>query len=63
MNMDRNIILKNLNITLDNIDDLVHQGYITRKELTDIILRRNILAMRPTQKYMNRQLNIKEKVK
>lgn len=61
--MDRNIILKNLNIALDNIDDLVHSGIITRKELTDIILRRNILAMKETRKYMNRQLNIKKKCK
>jgi hypothetical protein len=49
--LEREQILKNLNITLDNIDDLVKQGILTRRELTDIVCRRNILAMKQVLKY------------
>lgn len=49
--IDRNEILKNLNITLNNIDELVERGILTRKELTDIILKRHILAMKQVLKY------------
>ena len=49
--LDREKILKNLNITLDQIDELVKQKVLTRRELTDIVCRRHILAMKQVLKY------------
>ena len=49
--LDREKYLKNLNITLDWIDDLVKQKVLTRRELTDIVCRRHILAMKEVLKY------------
>lgn len=50
--------LKELNIKLDEIDGLVYDGTLTRRELTDIVLRRNILAMKQVKKYMERNLGL-----
>lgn len=49
--LTREDYLKNLNITLDWIDDLVKQKVLTRRELTDIVCRRHILAMKQVLKY------------
>lgn len=64
--MDRNSLLKSLNIELDNIDYLVSSGMITRRELTDIVLRRHILSMKEVLKYADKniqQSKIKKKKK
>lgn len=35
---------------------MVTDGIVTRKELTDIVLRRHVLAMKQVQKYMKRNI-------
>lgn len=50
--------LKQINLSLDKLDKMVNDGIVTRKELTDIILRRHILAMKQVLKYADKNLNI-----
>lgn len=54
---DREKRLKQLNIWLDCIDRTVADGILTRKELTDIVLHRHILAMKQVMKYAARNLS------
>lgn len=54
---DREKRLKQLNIWLDCIDRTVADGLLTRKELTDIVLHRHILAMKQVMKYAARNLS------
>lgn len=49
--LTREDYLKNLNITLDWLDELVQLKILTRRELTDIVCRRHILAMKQVLKY------------
>lgn len=53
---DREKRLKQLNIWLDCIDRTVADGLLTRKELTDIVLHRHILAMKQVMRYAARNL-------
>lgn len=57
--MNRFDILKDINIMLDNLDQLVKDGVLTRRELTDIILRRHVLAMKYVLRYAEKNLNCK----
>lgn len=52
----REKLLKAININLNELDQMVVDGIVTRQELTDIILRRHILAMKQVQKYMKRNI-------
>lgn len=48
--------LKQINIWLDDIDHMVVEGVLTRKELTDVVLRRHILAMKQVMRYAGKNL-------
>lgn len=48
--------LKQLNLSLDEMDKMVTDGILTRKELTDIVLRRHILAMKQVMRYADKNL-------
>jgi len=48
--------LKKINLNLDELDTFVKDGTLTRKELTDIILHRHILAMKQVMKYASKNL-------
>lgn len=48
--------LKQLNLSLDEMDKMVTDGILTRKELTDIVLRRHILAMKQVMRYAEKNL-------
>lgn len=48
--------LKQLNLSLDEMDKMVVDGILTRKELTDIVLRRHILAMKQVMRYAEKNL-------
>jgi len=48
--------LKQLNLSLDEMDQMVVDGILTRKELTDIVLRRHILAMKQVMRYAEKNL-------
>lgn len=50
--------LKKINIYLNVIDKMVQDGVLTRKELTDIVLRRHILSMKQVMRYAEKNLNI-----
>ena len=54
---DRERQLKEINLMLNSLDALVNNGVLTRKELTDIVLRRHILAMKQVMKYAGRNLS------
>lgn len=49
--------LKKINIYLNTIDKMVQDGVLTRKELTDIVLRRHILSMKQVMRYAEKNLN------
>ena len=49
--------LKQINLHLDEMDRMVNEGALTRKELTTIVLHRHILAMKQVLKYMQKNLN------
>ena len=42
----REKLLKAIHMNLDELDKMISDGIVTRKELTDIVLRRHILAMK-----------------
>lgn len=48
--------IKQVNMDLDYFDQLVVDGVMTRQELTDIILRRHVLAMKHVLAYASRNL-------
>lgn len=48
--------IKQVNMDLDYFDQLVVDGVMTRQELTDIILRRHVLAMKHVLMYASRNL-------
>lgn len=50
--------LKKINIYLNVIDKMVQDGVLTRKELTDVVLRRHILSMKQVMRYAEKNLNI-----
>lgn len=50
--------LKKINIYLNTIDKMVQDGVLTRKELTDVVLRRHILSMKQVMRYAEKNLNI-----
>lgn len=52
----REKLLKAINMNLNELDQMVTDGIVTRKELTDIVLRRHVLAMKQVQKYMKRNI-------
>lgn len=52
----REKLLRTININLNELDQMVKDGIVTRQELTDIVLRRHILAMKQVQKYMKRNI-------
>lgn len=52
----REKLLRTINIKLNELDQMVKDGIVTRQELTDIVLRRHILAMKQVQKYMKRNI-------
>lgn len=49
--------LKKINIYLNTIDKMVQDGVLTRKELTDVVLRRHILSMKQVMRYAEKNLN------
>ena len=49
--------LKKINIYLNTIDKIVKDGVLTRKELTDVVLRRHILSMKQVMRYAEKNLN------
>lgn len=49
--------LKKINIYLNIIDKMVQDGVLTRKELTDVVLRRHILSMKQVMRYAEKNLN------
>lgn len=53
---ERELKINTFNKLLDQVDSYVNDGILTRRELTDIVLRRNILAMKQVFKYMQSQL-------
>lgn len=53
---EREMKLKRINLNLDELDRMVNDGVLTRRELTDIVLRRHILAMKQVMKYAKRNL-------
>ena len=48
--------LKRINLNLNELDQFVIDGVVTRKELTDIVLRRHILAMKQVMRYADKNL-------
>lgn len=54
----REKLLKAINMSLNELDQMVNDGIVTRKELTDIVLRRHVLAMKQVLKYADKNLNI-----
>ncbi len=54
----REKLLKAINMNLNELDQMVNDGIVTRKELTDIVLRRHVLAMKQVLKYADKNLNI-----
>ena len=48
--------IKQINISLDQIDQLINDDVLTRSELTKIILHRHILAMKDVLKYAEKNL-------
>lgn len=48
--------LKQINKMLDTLDSYVSTGFLTRREMTDIILRRHILSMKEVLKYSKKNL-------
>lgn len=48
--------LKRINLNLDELDKMVKDGVLTRRELTETVLRRHILAMKQVLKYAERNL-------
>lgn len=54
----REKLLKAINMNLNELDKMIEDGIVTRKELTDIVLRRHILAMKQVLKYADKNLNI-----
>lgn len=48
--------LKRINVNLDELDQMVADGVVTRRELTDIVLRRHILAMKQVMRYADRNM-------
>ena len=59
MKADHDIIIKQININLDYFDKLVNDNILSREELTDIVMRRHILAMKYVLKYAERNLKCK----
>lgn len=55
---EREILLKEINVSLDRMDNMVKDGILTRRELTEIVLRRNILAMKRVFQYMKNNLGM-----
>lgn len=53
---DREKKLKQINVNLDELDQMVVDGVVTRRELTDIVLRRHILAMKQVMNYADKNL-------
>ena len=53
---DREKKLKQINLNLDELDQMVADGVVTRRELTDIVLRRHILAMKQVMNYADKNL-------
>ena len=51
--------LKQVNLNLNYFDQLVIDGVLSRRELTDIILKRHILSMKHVLKYVERNINCK----
>ena len=49
--------LKKINIYLNTIDKMVQDGVLTRKELTEVVLRRHILSMKQVMRYAEKNLN------
>lgn len=49
--------LKKINIYLNTIDKMVQDGVLTRKEMTDVVLRRHILSMKQVMRYAEKNLN------
>ena len=49
--------LKKINIYLNIIDKMVQDGVLTRKELTDVVLKRHILSMKQVMRYAEKNLN------
>ena len=54
----REKLLKQINMNLNELDKMIENGVVTRKELTDIVLRRHILAMKQVLRYADKNLNI-----
>ena len=54
--------LKQINLHLDDMDRMVNDGTLTRKELTTIILHRHILAMKQVLKYMQHNINLPDHI-
>ena len=52
----REKLLKVINMNLNELDQMVNDGIVTRKELTDIVLRRHILAMKQVMRYADKNL-------
>lgn len=53
---ERELALKRINTSLDEMDKMVDAGILTRKELTDIVLRRHVLAMKQVLRYADKNL-------
>ena len=53
---DREKKLKQINVNLDELDQMVADGVVTRRELTDIVLRRHILATKQVMNYADKNL-------
>lgn len=49
--------LNKINIYLNTIDKMVQDGVLTRKEMTDVVLRRHILSMKQVMRYAEKNLN------
>lgn len=54
---ERETLLKRINLNLDELDQMVNDGVLTRKELTNIVLHRHVLAMKQVLKYAERNLS------
>ena len=51
MMTEREKKLKQINLYLDEIDKIVNDGVLTRKELTTIVLHRHVLALKQVLSY------------
>ena len=56
---ERERSIKQINVNLDAFDQIVNDGVLTRRELTDIVLRRHILTMKYVLKYAEKNLGCK----